>query len=246
MGRRLRSGVLPRCFGRHSCRLGVRAHRQRRFTRSLLLSGRFRDCQRRPNVLLVHLFPHTCDPLPVPTRYGDTIAPAAVDARILRRRVTLLATACLVQHYISESTAQRPGPDFPRLLWEFDRELGRVAYRWLGRPDPDTPQRYPRRRSELSQRDLDLAEIVHAIPNNCSWEEWNRIGMAIFTASDGSGDGFVAFDDFSAKSATKYNPRTVAERWRNYRRSPPSRIGMGSLVHLARQAGWTSNNRATS
>ena len=103
MGRRLRSGVLPRCFGRHSCRLGVRAHRQRRFTRSLLLSGRFRDCQRRPNVLLVHLFPHTCDPLPVPTRYGDTIAPAAVDARILRRRVTLLATACLVQHYISES-----------------------------------------------------------------------------------------------------------------------------------------------
>ena len=178
--------------------------------------------------------------------YGDTIAPAAVDARILRRRVTLLATACLVQHYISESTAQRPGPDFPRLLWEFDRELGRVAYRWLGRPDPDTPQRYPRRRSELSQRDLDLAEIVHAIPNNCSWEEWNRIGMAIFTASDGSGDGFVAFDDFSAKSATKYNPRTVAERWRNYRRSPPSRIGMGSLVHLARQAGWTSNNRATS
>jgi hypothetical protein len=169
--------------------------------------------------------------------YGDVIAPAVVDHRILRRRVVWLAMASLVRRYISESAAQRPGPDFPRLLWAFDHELGRAAYRWLGQPDPDAPRRYPRRREELSQRDLDLAEIVHSIPNNCSWEEWNKVGMAIFTASDGSGDGCVAFDDFSAKSP-KYDPHAVRERWLNYRRSPPSRIGLGILVHLARQAGW--------
>jgi hypothetical protein len=170
--------------------------------------------------------------------YGDIITPSQIDARILRRRVVWLATACLVRRYISESAAQRPGPDFPRLLWEFDHELGRAAYRWLGQPDPDAPKRYPRRREELLQRDLDLAEIVRAIPNNgCSWDEWNRIGMAIFTASAGSGDGYIVFDDFSAKSP-KYNPHSVRERWRNYRCSPPSRIGMGTLVHLARQAGW--------
>jgi hypothetical protein len=143
--------------------------------------------------------------------------------------------------YISESAAQRPEPEFPRLLWEFDHELGRAAYRWLGKPDPDAPRRYPRRRSELSQRDLDIAEVVAAIPNNCSWEDWNKIGMAIFAASDGSGDGCVAFDDFSAKSP-KYHPHAVRERWRNYRCSPPSRIGMGTLVHLASQAGWRPKN----
>jgi hypothetical protein len=168
---------------------------------------------------------------------GDTIAPAVVDARVLRRRLALLAIACLVRRYLSESAAEHPAPDLPRLLWEFDRELGRAAYRWLGQPDPDAPRRYPRRREELSRRDLDLAEIARAIPNNCGWDDWNRIGLAIFAAFGGSEDGFVVFDDFSAKS-TKYDPRTVEERWRNYHRSPPSRIGLGSLVHLARQAGW--------
>jgi hypothetical protein len=176
---------------------------------------------------------------------GNAVAPAVLDARVLRRRVALLAIGCLIRRYVSESAAQRPAPDFPRLLWEFDRELGRAAYRWLGQPDPDAPRRYPRRREELSRRDLDLVEIVHAIPNNCSWDEWNRIGMAIYAASEGSGDGFVVFDDFSAKSP-KYDPRDVEARWRNYGRSPPSRIGMGSLLHLARQAGWTFNDRAAS
>jgi hypothetical protein len=123
------------------------------------------------------------------------------------------------------------------MLWDFDHEIGRAGYRWLGQPDPDAPRRHPRRRDELSQRDLDLTEIVRAIPNNCCWEEWNKLGMAIYAASDGSGDGFVIFDDFSAKSP-KYDPHGVRKRWCNYRRSPPSGIGMGTLVHLARQAGW--------
>jgi hypothetical protein len=170
--------------------------------------------------------------------HGNTIAPAVVSTVALRLATAWLAIGCLVMRYISETAARRPGPDLPRLLWEFDRELARPAYRWIGQPDPDAPQRYPRRRSELSQRDLDLAEIVAAIPNNCSWEDWNRVGMAIFAASNGSGDGFVIFDDFSAKLPPKYNPHEVQKRWFNYRRSPPSRIGMGSLVYLARRAGW--------
>ena len=169
--------------------------------------------------------------------YGDTIAPAVVSTAALRLATAWLAVGCLVMRYISEHAARRPGPDLPRLLWEFDRELARPAYRWIGRPDPDAPQHYSRRRSELSERDLNLAEIVAAIPNNCSWEDWNKIGMAIFVASGGSGDGLVVFDDFSSRSP-KYNPHDVQKRWFNYRGSPPSRIGMGTLVHLARRAGW--------
>jgi hypothetical protein len=175
--------------------------------------------------------------------FGDTIAPAVVDARVLRRRIALLAIACLCSRYVSEHAAHHPGPDLPRLLWEFDHELGRAAYGWLGQSDPDAPKRYPRRRDELSRRDLDLAEIVAAIPNNCNWDEWNTIGLAIFAASGGSGDGRVIFDDFSAQSP-KYDPHAVEERWRNYRRSPPSRIGVGSLVHRARQAGWRPSETA--
>jgi len=173
---------------------------------------------------------------------GNTIAPEVIDARILRRRMALLAIGCLIVRYVSEPAARRPRPDLPRLLWEWDRELGRIAHRWLGLPDPDAPRRYPRPRREMSPRDLDLTEIVVAIPNNCSWEEWNRIGMAIFAASGGSGDGRVVWDDFSARSH-KYDPRAVEERWRNYRRSPPSRTGIGVLAALAREAGWQPRDR---
>jgi hypothetical protein len=107
-----------------------------------------------------------------PQWHGDVIAPAAVGARALQRRMAWLAVGCLVMRYVSESAARRPAPDLPRLLWEFEHELGRPAYRWVGRPDPDAPQRYPRRRSELSERDLNLAEIVAAIPNDFGWEGW--------------------------------------------------------------------------
>jgi hypothetical protein len=174
--------------------------------------------------------------------HGDTIAPAVVSAAALRLAAAWLAIGCLVMRYVSEHAARRPDHDLPQLLWEFDHELGRTARRWLGRPDPDAPQRYPRRRSELSERHLNLAEIAAAIPNNSSWEDWNKIGMAIFAASGGSGDGFIVFDDFSAKSP-KYDPHEVQKRWFNYCRSPPSRIGMGTLVHLARQAGWRAQGK---
>jgi Primase C terminal 2 (PriCT-2)/Bifunctional DNA primase/polymerase, N-terminal len=176
---------------------------------------------------------------------SDTIAPLVVNAKALRLQVARLAVGCLVMRYISEHAARRPSPDLPSLLLEFDRPLGRQALNWLGLPDPDAPQRYLRRRREMSRRDLDLAEIVHAIPNRCSWEEWNAIGMAIFAASGGSGDGQVIFDDFSAKSG-KYDPHAVVERWRNYGRSPPSRIGLGFLVRLAREAGWRPGVREAS
>jgi hypothetical protein len=176
--------------------------------------------------------------------HGDIVAPAAIETRVLRRRVACLAIGCLVSRYVSEHAAQRPAPDMPRLLWEFDHNLGRAACRWAGLPDPDAPQRYPRSRHELCKRELDLAEIVAAIRNDCSWEDWNRIGMAIYAGSGGSDDGFVAFDDLSSRSP-KYQPHAVRERWNNYRRSPPSRIGLGTLVHLARQAGWRPDRQAS-
>jgi hypothetical protein len=169
---------------------------------------------------------------------GDVIAPRPIDASALRTAAAWLAIACLVARHVSRYAAERPGPDLLQLLWEWDHDLGRAASRWLGQPDPDAPRRPPRPRAEMSRADLDLAGLVDAIPNHCDWAAWNRIGMAIFAASGGSGDGFIVFDDWSAKSP-KYQSHAVEERWRNYRRSPPGRIGLGSLVHLARQCGWT-------
>jgi hypothetical protein len=168
---------------------------------------------------------------------GDTIAPAGAVAAVLRRATAWLAAGCLVMRYVSPMAARSPGPDLPAILWEWDPELARPVFGWLGLTTPDAPQRYPRRRVEQNAHDLDLAEIVHAIPNNCSWEEWNNIGLAVFSAAKDRSDGFVIFDDFSAKSG-KYDRHETAARWRNYERSPPSRTGPGKLAKLAYAAGW--------
>jgi hypothetical protein len=174
--------------------------------------------------------------------HGDTIEPAVIEAVVLRTTVAWLAIGSLVMRYIGEIPARDPGPDLPRLLWEADPALGRRAFDWLGRPHPDAPRRYPRPRRELSPDDLNFAEMVAAIINNFDWHEWNAVGMAIYAASGGSEDGFVAFDDLSARSP-KYKPHTVVERWRNYHHSPPNRTGIGKLIALALAAGWRPPER---
>jgi len=153
-----------------------------------------------------------------------------------------LAVGCLVMRYVDKHAAQRPGPDLLNVLWEFDHKLGHPAYRWLGVPAPDAPRHVPKPRRQCSDREIELRELAQAIPNDADWVGWNRVGMAFFAASDGSDEGFIAFDTWSAKSP-KYDPHAVNERWRNYRRSPPTRIGLGTLVHLAHQAGWKARAR---
>src|SRR5262249_36998970 len=77
---------------------------------------------------------------------------------------------------------------------------------------------------------------VHVIPNdNLDWDSWNHVGMAIWAATDGSAEGFKVFDKWSQKSR-KYNARATSKKWSGYVKSPPTRIGFGTLKHLADQA----------
>jgi hypothetical protein len=81
-----------------------------------------------------------------------------------------------------------------------------------------------------------VSEAAAAIENNdLQWDDWNRVGMAIYAASSGS--GFEAFEAFSKRS-TKYDAKETAKRWKSYERSPPTQVGMGTLVHLAMEHGW--------
>jgi hypothetical protein len=81
-----------------------------------------------------------------------------------------------------------------------------------------------------------VREAVIFIANpNLPWAEWNRIGMAIFRATGGCEDGFEIFDRLSQRSA-KYNARTTRARWQHYFHSPPERVGIATLIHLATKA----------
>ena len=90
---------------------------------------------------------------------------------------------------------------------------------------------------------LRLAEAMAAIPNTgpADWECWNRVGMALFAATDGSDDGFALWIAWSSRHPS-YDAEATRARWRHYRSSPPTKLGAGTLFHMAAEAAtaWTA------
>jgi hypothetical protein len=88
----------------------------------------------------------------------------------------------------------------------------------------------------------DIRAALEVIPNeDLPWDEWSRVGMAIFRASGGSKAGYAVFARWSRKSK-KFDTEETRFRWRHFYHSPPDKIGAGALFHMAREAcpGWVS------
>lgn len=78
-----------------------------------------------------------------------------------------------------------------------------------------------------------VVEALERIPNNdLDWHEWNKRGLAIWAATAGSEEGFEVFDEWSQKS-DKYDYAVTRARWDHYSKSPPGKIGAGSLIREA-------------
>ncbi len=92
------------------------------------------------------------------------------------------------------------------------------------------------------------AEIVDALPHvpnpDLDWEQWNRVGMAVWAATRGSEGGLRAWCQWSGKS-DKHDETACMDRWRHFATSPPSRIGAGTIFYLARQNGWMRGGRSS-
>jgi hypothetical protein len=81
-----------------------------------------------------------------------------------------------------------------------------------------------------------VQDALKFVPNpDLSWDDWNRIGMAVYCATEGK--GFIVFDQWSQASG-KYNQLETRQRWDHYSKSPPSKIGAGTLYYYAQQNGW--------
>ncbi len=104
--------------------------------------------------------------------------------------------------------------------------------------------RAPKAEAPLSIEDIASAFNV-ILNDDLPWDEWNSIGMKIYAATDGSEEGYRIFDAWSRK-ASVYNEEATRARWDHYHRSPPDRVGPGSIIYLAQQAqpGWLSPSRA--
>jgi hypothetical protein len=87
----------------------------------------------------------------------------------------------------------------------------------------------------------DLYDAMKFVPNNgTDWQQWNRLGLALYNASAGEELGLAAFYEFSLRHKRSAK-RDCLQRWRDYANSPPSNIGAGTIFMLALENGYTRN-----
>ena len=73
------------------------------------------------------------------------------------------------------------------------------------------------------------------------YEVWVQVGMALqqlgWERSDGSDLGFIIWDEWSQLDQTKYNFAACEAKWRSFGRGR-SGVTLGTVYHMAREAGW--------
>lgn len=103
-------------------------------------------------------------------------------------------------------------------------------------PFPDRPDQTAGAIEGLEGTPEAITEALEFVDNDdLQWDDWKKIGLAIYAALGEAGEPL--WHDFSAKSK-KNDVKITSIEWSAIRRSPPSRIGAGTIYHLAERAGW--------
>jgi hypothetical protein len=94
----------------------------------------------------------------------------------------------------------------------------------------------------------DVAAAVAVLRNDgpADWDSWNRVGMAMFSATDGDDAGLDLFLGYSERHES-FDADACRERWDHWSTSsPPTSIGAGTLYHMAAEAvpGWVRPSAA--
>lgn len=86
---------------------------------------------------------------------------------------------------------------------------------------------------DVSQKDL--LEILDYIPNeDCHYDDWIKIGMAIHHASGGA--GYLIWDKWSENSP-KYDDTAMDKKWHSFGKAA-NPVTIGTLIHEAKKTGW--------
>jgi hypothetical protein len=101
-------------------------------------------------------------------------------------------------------------------------------------PVPSRPNGHDHTSADPQAESLRIAAALASISNHgpADWEGWNRVGMAVWRATDGSSAGWEAFNAWSQRNQA-YNADATRTRWDHYTTSPPTSIGAGTIFHMA-------------
>lgn len=103
-------------------------------------------------------------------------------------------------------------------------------------PDADEPDRSKTGdRDELTREEVE--ELISYCDNLMHYNDWIRVGYAVHSWDDGK-TGRDVFESWSRKSSKfdREGERVIEWIWNNA--NPDGKIGVGTLVHYAKQGGW--------
>ncbi|MBT4035773.1 MAG: AAA family ATPase [Candidatus Marinimicrobia bacterium] len=82
-----------------------------------------------------------------------------------------------------------------------------------------------------------MRQLLAPIDPDQSYDDWTRIGMALYNETDGSDGGLDLFDKWSS-GGKKYGGRSEIEyKWRSYYRGVGQPVTAGTLIYMARESG---------
>jgi hypothetical protein len=88
--------------------------------------------------------------------------------------------------------------------------------------------------------DIDeIEDMLSFISADITYEDWVKIGMAIHHAT--SGEGFAIWDKWSQQSQL-YKSGECERKWHGFGKNTGNPVSMGTLVTIARSAGWEPKN----
>ncbi len=137
--------------------------------------------------------------------------------------------------YVTVTGDQLPGtPNILRDIADVTLDLLMAAGKMTGGTigQPEDYQANPEKEAPLP----DVAEALAIIPNpDLPYDDWVKVGLAVYASAAGVQDGFDLWETWSKKSA-KHDAAECIRVWSSFHKSPPKRIGYGSLHYMARQS----------
>lgn len=125
--------------------------------------------------------------------------------------------------------------DTPTEVFDRTEELALVHKHTLGQQ-----QNQPNRDAELSDRELALDALKGLSAHRAEgYFDWLAVGMALHSVDPGL---CSSWDQWSRSSA-KYTDGACERKWKSFGNAQSNGIGLGSLIHWAKQDGWKPPKR---
>lgn len=84
---------------------------------------------------------------------------------------------------------------------------------------------------------LQLKNALAAINPDCDYLDWIKVGMALHHATDGSGEAFTLWDEWSVTS-NSYREGETEIKWNSFGGYAGTPVTLGTIFHLAHETGW--------